>query len=356
MAMTLDMQEKCLWYYCETSKSKTYKIYNSTTTTNKPDYKATCSQILCNISYDNNRITISLGGEGKKACILEEEFIKSDCPSITVTVPDDTFSVVDSINSECSNNNIKPNRAKINDSHPSWDIITETRTCVLGYLLYGGNKNVDGPIGIGGSAGVPISNCGNMVASPIGSCGKSGDDSRPWTTYIGNTRVVFPLATSNGQTAEYLYREWESDMRQVYNNIAACKNSIPGDIANPYINRTYDVGDIVEGIVPGTCSFKIGSIDYPSVSYRAPAAVTNGTVSVKVAYYTYSYKRPKNIQDILIGGSSKKCNERTSQRNDVSMPKITSNYDTPTCSDTPICYDTDVSKCSSLDYCCQANK
>jgi hypothetical protein len=148
-------------------------------------------------------------------------------------------------------------------------------------------------------------------------------------------------------------------MRQIYNNIAACKNNIPRDIANPYVNRVYDVGDIVEGIVPGSCSFNIGSIDYPAVSFRAPNSRVEGTVSVKVAYYSYSYKRPKNIQDILkdnaVEGSSKKCNERASQCN-VSIPKITSNYDTPTCSDAPNCYDTDMTKCSSSDYCCQANK
>lgn len=369
MTLKLNMQEKCLWYYCETSQSKTYKIYNSTTVTNNPPYKASCSKTLCNITYDNNRITITLGGEGTKECILEEEFIKGDCPSITVTVPDDTFSVVDSINSECDMDNIKPNRADINDLEPSWDIVTENRICVLGYLVYDGNKNVDGPVGdIGGFAGIPCGKCNVAcdgfagvagVASPIGNCGKSGDDSRPWTTYIGNTRVIFPLATSNEQTKEYLYREWESNMKQIYNNIAACKNRIPEDIANPYIDRTYNVNDIVEGIVPGTCSFNVGSIDYPAISFRAPNSRTDSTVSVKVAYYSYSYRRPKNIQDILkdnaVEGSSKKCNERASQCN-VTVPKITSSYDTPTCTDTPNCYDTNINKCSSSDYCCQTNK
>lgn len=372
-AKKVTMTEKCLWYYCETSQPKTYKIYNSTTTTINEPYKASCSQTLCNITYDNNRITITLGGEGTKGCILEEEFIKEDCPSIKVTVPDDTFSVVDSINSECDMDNIKPNRADINDLEPSWDIVTENRICVLGYLVYGGNKNVDGPVGnIGGFVSVPCGRCfpcppptsnvcqGQSIGvSPVGNCGKSGDDSRPWSTYIGNTRVIFPLATSNEQTKEYLYREWESNMKQIYNNIAACKNSIPSDIANPYIDRIYNVNDIVEGIEPGTCSFEIGSIEYPAISFRAPNARADSTVTVKVAYYKYKYRRPKNIQDILkdnaVEDSSKKCNERASQCN-VTVPKITSSYDTPTCVDTPNCYDTNINKCSSSDYCCQTNK
>lgn len=369
MALKAVLKEKCLWYSCETVKGAKYKIYNSTTTVNKPPYKASCSKTLCNITYDNNRITITLGGQGVKGCIFKEEFIKNDCPSISVTVPNDTFSVVDSINSECSNNSVKANRADITDLHPSWDIITENRICVLGYLVYDGNKNIDGPVyGVGGFMAVPCGSCnficegfgGIPGVDPIGNCGQSGADSRPWSAFIGSTRVNFPLATSANKGAkEALRTEWENNMRQIYANIAVCKSRIPEYISNLYPDRVYNVSDIVEGIVPDTCKFTIGSINYPAVFVKAPNAQVDGTVSVLVAYYSYNYRRPRTIQDILkdnaVQGSAAKCSERASQCN-ISVPKITSNYDTSTCADTPKCYDTSMNRCSSSDYCCQTNK
>lgn len=362
--------EQCVWSTTQASPNRTYVIHTSKTTTNNPKYAPKCSQKLCDISYDNNKITINMSG-GKTVCIPVN--IRNNCPPISVTVPNNTFSVVDSINSECSSDSVEPNNAIINDSHPRWDIITETRTCVLGYLL-DGNPNTNGPVGdIGGC----VDGCGgcfgcsggisNPCAPPCprecgyGNCGESGDASRPWSVYINGIRVNFPLATSNETANALLNSEWESNMRQSYANIAACRSTIPGNISQPPPNtiRSYSVSDIVEGIVPGSCEFKLGRISYNAIMYRgAESGPQERTtkVTVKVAYYTYSYRRPKNIQDFLKTEEiSRKCNERASQCSH-SLMRITSNYNTESCNNTPTCYDTNVDRCRKEQYCCKVNK
>jgi hypothetical protein len=78
-------------------------------------------------------------------------------------------------------------------------------------------------------------------------------------------------------------------------------------------------------------------------------------VVVGVAYYTYDYRRPKNIQDILKTEEiTKQCNEKSSQCNH--SLRITSNYKNMSCNNTPSCYDTSTNRCGDQQYCCRANK
>ena len=153
-------------------------------------------------------------------------------------------------------------------------------------------------------------------------------------------------------------------MKLLFDNIAACKNTIPGNIPNNELllnsPRTYSANDIVEGIVPGTCHFDYGTLEYDATKYRASSnsrgfTSTDITFSVSVAYYTYDYRRPKNIQDILKTEEiTKKCNERSSQCSP--SLRITSNYKNISCNSTPSCYDTSTTKCPDDQYCCKANK
>lgn len=365
----IEFKEKCKWYYNIVSPETKYVIHNQKTIIQNAPYSAKCAQKLCDISYDNNKITINIGGN-KTVCIPIN--IRKDCPKIKVVVPNDSFSVTDSINSECSNDSVESNSAIINDTHPNWEIITETRTCVLGYLP-DNNPNLNGPIGgIGGC----VSACGGCVGCfdgnicqpscptecGYGNCGQSGDDSRPWNVYINGIKVYYPLATSNSASNELINSEWELNMRQIYNNIATCKTKIPDNISQPYHNatRSYSISDIVEGVVPESCSeLKFDKLNYNATKYRGskagPQEVTT-MVTIRVAYYTYSYRRPKNIQDFLKTEEiSKKCNERATMCN-PNLIRITSNYNTESCSNTPTCYDTNTERCRNDQYCCKANK
>jgi hypothetical protein len=365
----LSIREQCGWVSCQVSNPETYYIYNKDTITNYNKYSPSCSAQLCNISYDNNNLTISLAG-GASKCIPNS--IRSDCPSISITVPDDSFSVVDSINSECSDCGVEPNQSAMINQHPSWDIITETRTCVLGYLVQG-NPNQDGPTLMGGCTtidkvgadpnacnGATITTCG------VGQCGKSAPDSFPWHTCISRASAIIVggnidsviagcetvvqfengSAGANGE----LNKEWEANMQQAYSNIAACKNN----------KDKYQVNDIVEGVVPGTCSkVNFGIVKYPAIHYRATLgdpALVSVELPVRVAYYTYQYRRPKTIQDILKGvDTSIKCNERATSCINSNI-KLSSTYKTIDCDTSPSCYNTEASKCDENRACCQANK
>jgi len=364
---SVSFTEKCIWSFNQSSPAKTYYIHKAITTTNNPNYTPSCSQKLCDITYDNNKITVIMGG-GKKVCIPIT--ITNSCPSIIVKIPNDTFSVVDSIDSECSNDSIVSDSATTSDFHPNWEIITETRTCVLGYFLIGGNPNSNGPMpNIGGCIRCPGSSQSGDQCAPLcdrecgyGNCGASGDGSRPWHVYIGRTEVAFPVETSNAEVNALLGSQWRSNMKQLFDNIAACKNTIPGNIPNEELllndPRVYSVNDIVEGIVPGTCKLGSATLEYDATMYRATdtGAISAATkVYVEVAYYTYDYRRPKNIQDILKTEEiTKKCNEKSSQC-DTSL-RITSNYKNISCNNTPSCYDTSTTKCPDDQYCCRANK
>lgn len=403
----LIITEQCLWYYCNRAEPDRYYIYNKTTTTNNNPYNPICAQLLCNILYDNNTINITLGGSSSNTLCIPVE-IRNDCPSITVTVPDDSYSVIDSIESECSNAEVSANRAVMIDQHPSWDIVTETRTCVLGYILQG-NPNENGPVGdMGGATVLPCGVCtfcpkescvGNTKGmTGYGLCGKNAPDSYPWhicisklnegyvcikgnyhdrfgsTTsgYTGYPSVVgcdipvnYPIETSNPQANDLYYREWESNMRQLHKNIAACNTmslSSVFDETQSQVNpqRIYNTADIVEGVVPNSCSDVLfTTVTYPGIKFRTginDPIIQDHTITVKVAYYTYAYRRPRTIQDILKGEEiSKKCNELATLCNNSPL-KVTSNYLTKDCDTSPICYNTNMQGCANNNYCCKTGK
>jgi hypothetical protein len=383
----LTANEECLWYSCVVSQPTRYYIYEIETINNNLPYTANCSTHICTINYTNNNITISL--PNKSQCF---DNTINNCPKLKVTVPDDSFVVNDSLTSECSYCDVGPNRAVMTDQSPPWDIITETRTCVLGYLLQG-NPNENGPVSLGGCQtiycnicklcpdanscrGWSSSNCG------YGQCGKPAPDSFPWHTCITKTGgsectpgnyfnihydrdtsglgppavvgcdigVHFPIETSNNDANRVYVSEWKANMKQAYMNIAVCKNNI----------NTYDINDIIEGVVPGSCSqLNFGSISYPAIQYRATTTdpqFREATVTVLTASYTYSYRRPKNVQDILKGvDTSIKCNEFSSHC-DTNNLSLRSKYKTDDCETGPHCYNRSSSKCDNDQACCRANR
>ena len=382
---TLTANEECSWYSCVISQPYRYYIYEVETINNNASYTANCSSHICTINYTNNNITISL--PNKSQCF---DNTINNCPRLRVTVPDDSFVVNDSLSSECSYCDVGPNRAVMTDQSPPWDIITETRTCVLGYLLQG-NPNENGPVGMGGCQTIPCDICiicpdpnscngWTSTSCGYGQCGKSAPASFPWTTCITKTGgnectpgnyfnthyrrdttglgrpavvgcdavVSFPIETSNEDANRLYISEWKANMKQAYMNIAVCKNNI----------NAYDVNDIIEGVVPGSCSqLNFGSISYPAIQYRATTTdpqFRQSSVTVLTASYTYSYRRPKNVQDILKGvDTSIKCNELSSNCNTNNL-SLKSKYKTDDCETGPHCYNRSSSKCDNDQACCRA--
>jgi hypothetical protein len=366
----LTFTEECMPIVCVSSEPATYYIFNKETTIHNLKYNPNCATNLCNITYNNNNLTISLIG-GTTKCIKYK--IRNDCPKLEITVPNDSFTVSDSINSSCDSCGVETDEIEMIEQHSNWDIITETRTCVLGYILSGGNPNINGPVPLGGTQTVscrtcpgscPDNACNGLTSTAAGGglCGMSAPDSFPWSTCIslaggrvyGNTvygcdiPIGFDVITSTSAGGRYI-EEWVNNMDQAYQNVAACKNN----------KDKYSLNDIVEGVVPGSCSsLQIGSVSYPSISYRATLgapAFTQGSVSVSVAYYTYQYRRPKTVQDILRGvETSIKCNEQASICS--GGLRISSTYKTNDCNTQPTCYNTSTEPCNEDNYCCKVGK
>jgi hypothetical protein len=379
--ISVDIDETCEWVIV--TQPSIFNIYKITTKNNNDPYNPVCSSNLCNISYNNNKLTLTMGSVNE--CINIS--LRDDCPAITITKPDDSFTVFDTIDSSCGDCDIESDSIIMTDQNPDWEIITETRTCVLGHFLDGGNLNTEQTIAIGPTwGGYCYGDAVVYKATAYGQCGKSAPDSFPWYTYLtpevtevcggatfplfagGIISVVYPYA--NASVHQKMKQHWENDMQNAYDNIAPCRtdsNLYTEDntdtvLTNPIrisTSRTYSVDDIIEGIVPGTCNFSFTNIIYPGVAIRAGLdnpEQSSVSVSVRVAYYTYQYRRPKNIQDILIGeNTTMQCNTLSSMCGG-STPYLSSKYKTRDCASAPSCYNNSTVNCNNTDFCCIAGK
>lgn len=379
--VSIDISETCEWVIL--TQPSVFNIYKITTRNNNAPYEAICSSNLCNISYNNNKLTLTMGSVHE--CININ--LRDDCPSITIDTPDNSFTVFDTIDSSCSDCDIESDSIVMTDQNPDWEIITENRTCVLGYFLDGGNLNTEQVQAIGPTWGGYCYDTADIYkATAYGQCGKSAPDSFPWYTYLtpevtelcggatfptfagGIISVGYPYP--NPSVHQIMKQHWENDMQNVYDNIAPCRtdsNLYTEDdtdtvLTNPMrinTSRTYSVDDIVEGIVPGTCNFSFADIIYPGIAIRAGfdnPEQSSVSVSVRVAYYTYQYRRPRNIQDILIGESiTTQCNTLSSICGG-STPYLSSKYKTRDCASAPSCYNNSTADCNNTDFCCIAGK
>lgn len=367
--------ESCLWIECPGAVPTTWHIYDVKSRTVIGPYNPLCPQQLCTITYDNNKIIVALATGQSKCWYFDSLSPNNSCPLLSVTVPDNTFTVVDSINSSCSDCINKEPKLDMLKQQQEWDIVEETRTCVLGYILTGGNPNQNGPVGIGGSiwvqgyCSIRGSLCYNIEGiGGIGQCGKNAPDSYPWSVCISysepqicrggnseslvtgcNIPVNFPY--SNARAGERIVSLWKKQMGQIWLNTAPCHNN----------KNKYNTEDIVEGVVPDSCSqVKYTTISYPSMAYRATfgdPVVTQGVVTYTVAYYTYTYRRPKTIQDIFKGDELvQKCSQVTSYNPIGSSLNISEYHKTSDCSSVVQCYDINTENCDNSNYCCRYGK
>jgi hypothetical protein len=259
----------------------------------------------------------------------------------------------------------------------------------LGHFLDGGNPNPEPSMLLNAIPATTI--CDGFVdfVKPIsngGVCGQTGDSSITKQTIIGTSLRATCAGTNvpyfeggffgigwtlDNPTAHSAYREeWKKLMTQTFEDVKPCRTSV----LNSYINnepdpnpelysspesRTdtttqYTINDMVEGVVPGTCSFNFTTVSYPAVNiFNSSSGPQQQATSVTylVAYYTYQYRRPKNIQDILIGETNTiKCNTLSALC--AETPKLSSKYKTTDCSDAPSCYNKTAKDCNNTDYCC----
>lgn len=386
--------ERCFWTQCS-SKTPSWGIYKSTNTV-QTEYNPLCPSLLATVTYDNNITTINLIGES--LCISNK--IRNDCPLLEVTLPDNTFTFTDTINSECTTCDVEDNKIVMDSQNPEWDIITETRTAILGIIALETDLNQDLVFGRGstyedkptcGDFSNPLccfDACYVSEAAQLYQCGKVAPDSWSWSYVLncelngspdpslgqcihefvvsegtgfstlvnGKGGIGFEPTSSNKSVAYANRIHWQKRMATAYKNVQACKN-----------NQQINVEDIVEGVVPGSCGELLFSkVSFPATAYRQSlegGESQSVQYTVDVAYYTYSYRRPRTIQDVLLGTElAPRCKtinpQAASNFSLISAKNIAEKYEvkTKSCQNTPTCYDTIVPLCNPDNYCCLTNK
>lgn len=389
--------ETCFWLECTGPKPPSYIIYKSITKT-PGQYNPLCPTTLVNINYDNNTTKVSLIGM-TNALLCFENTIRNDCPTLTINLPNNTFSFIDTIESECSTCDVEPNIIDMDLQNPPWEIVTEERIAVIGTLAIEGDINED-VVGGGGQVSGPNEVCNPQpgdccwdacykTESAGGyQCGKDAPDSWTWQYVLncelngspdpsfapcisefsaprgtlqsvlvnGKSRIGF-AAGSHNKDIKYRHKQyWETLMTEIYQDIHICQN-------NPNLN----VNDIVEGVVPGSCGeLKFTTINFPATAYRQTldgGTTTSTSYGVDVAYYIYKYRRPKTIEDILLDYHFYNCQTKLNTagagpHSPFSTHNMTEKYGVKSedCQTTPVCYDNIVSLCDAGNFCCQVGK
>jgi len=83
---------------------------------------------------------------------------------------------------------------------------------------------------------------------------------------------------------------------------------------------------------------------------------SQGTYGVHYAYFTYQYKRPRTIQDVLLGEEiSNKCSTAISIF-PTDGYNITEKYEIKNCDTIPNCSDTKPDVCDKDHYCCRTGQ
>ena len=305
-----------------------YWTYRTVTGASTP-WDGRCPRSVCTISYTNNSLSITIGGETH--CI-ENNIV--DCPSLEAQLPAHAYISAENIGS--SNNNDDDNTMQINvpAQKQIFQTLTYTHTEVLGGIS-GADVNPLGAVTTAKSF-----SCG-LFTIPPWQCGPSSSayalcgGNTWWHSTIPDARGTFGMAAS----------AWMSRMTEAFNNIdseigaefswhpkgpPAAAGDGGAERARHKCNANNHISssDIVQGIIPGTCSdiqFSISSKSYPKYGYDGYDLVSSTVTQYTIrAYITYSYKRPVTIQDKLKGWSAdsdsymcaQEGTNRTSQHNE----------------------------------------
>jgi hypothetical protein len=282
---------------------------SSTTTTTRKVFKKTkqidygpytppsCAVPFVNISYTKNKVTVSIPSIGKTYCLAINS--NSNCPIINIDMPK-KYTVTENITSECVSNCGDPVSIEIQEENNDFDFAYQDYTvvCELGRISYGDLQG-DAVVTNGyrwpdGSSSVPPGEfppCGDRAGWIISLCGGG-----PLWYNCG------PFSERNltygGWTASDMAAGWRQKMENIYNNAQLpCK-----------VSPAIPTEDIIEGIIPGSCSLNFQDISleqpkYKDVSYDEFAS-SSWTVTTSIAYITYTYRKAKTIQDHLISGTN----------------------------------------------------
>jgi len=279
----------------------TYK----TTIADGGSWDGRCSRSVCTISYTNNSISISIGG---KTYCTEQDI--TSCPSLEAVLPEHAHISAENIGSA---DNSDDNTIKINlpPQKQIFQTLTYTHREYLGGMS-GADVNAGGAVTTAKTFRCGLFTIyGHIASSAYALCGGG-----TWYhSNINDSRGTFAMALAS----------WQSRMQNAFANIdseigaefgwyprgpAGAAGDGGAERARHICNANTHISssDIVQGIIPGTCSdiqFATTSKSYSKYGYNG-AEVTSGSATeytVK-AYIEYTYKRPVTIQDKLKGWSA----------------------------------------------------
>ena len=296
-------------FYVETANipARKYYTYRQVTTS---EFESACPQHICNISYNKNSITISIGG--KTICSALSATLNS-CPKMTASLPAHAHISDENISNDCDDANA--GQVILASQKQNYQTLTYTHKQYLGGMS-GGDANPMTAIQtmMGNTCGLGCGGFPNCLSWSRAICGASEG---PWIPLNGprDSRGTFAMALAS----------WQERMTNSFNNV---NQELGADVrwlgrgssgqagtagvrevrnscnANTHIPE----GDIVRGMVPGTCSdlqFETQTFTHNKTRATADSdgAIESSTWNSYLvrAYITYDYIRPVTIQDKLKG-------------------------------------------------------
>lgn len=373
--------EHCITRRCITNPAVLNNYYHRSSIISLEPYRPLCPTHLCTITYSNYSVSITypdtrivlnrydiyspptITQEGTATQCIDTDF-NGACPYITInTLPSD-FTIQESISSECSPCNQPPIKLDIPRQKQKYATIKEKRKCIIGTFIYGivndkplihtgfsaegnmcGNECCFGSGGVTDAApclGWPSNmrkQCGGTfewfgclgsmkysVSKPVAWPGDSwfrggcpalpaGEGTeRPLNQIICEFAIPRMI---EGPTASKQLEEWKASTDESYSQGGRC-------LENVHIPEE----DIIQGIIPGSCSNIPQYKTYAFKSFKArpvgktSVEVAEWEVNVAVAYYEYEYIRPKTIQDILKPEGAI-CSNQITVNPDGDIPELT---------------------------------
>jgi len=292
------------------------KYYTYKTITSTDLNISECPQHVCSISYNAHSVTLNIGGE----TFCEETTTQYGCLDMSATLPAHAYISSENISNDCSTQ--KRGQVILEETKQNFKTVRLRKKYYMG-TMSGGDANPVAAISTFKSA-----NCGLFSSFTYchgSSAAQCGNNSAYWIALEGwDSRGTFAPA----------YARWKERMIEGFSNLnqeigaevgwyAYARN---GRSDNSGAQRARDVcnannhisaSDIVQGIVPGTCSavqFETTTEELPKVRVANGGGVESSTYTfyTSKAYIEYDYIRPVTIQDVLKGwteGGTVPCEE-----------------------------------------------
>jgi len=286
----------CTKVSTSTTTTTTRKVFKRTKTVDYGPYTPpTCAIPFINISYTKDKVTVNIPSVGKTYCLRVNS--NNSCPIINIDMPR-KYTVTENITSECASNCGDPVAIEIQEENNDFNFTYQDYTvvCEIGRISYGdlqgdavvvnGYREPDG-VDDFGKGFMP---CGRAAGFIMSLCGGGA-------LWFNCGAVSEGHLTYGGWTASDNAAGWRQKMENLYNNAQfPCK-----------VSPAIPTEDIIEGIIPGTCSLNFQDISieqpkYKDISYHE-YATGSWTVTTSIAYITYTYRKAKTIQDHLISGT-----------------------------------------------------